>query len=70
VTAGSPLWYLKRIRLDRARNLMVHDGYNAGEAARAVGFERACQFGREFKRLFGVPPVEEAEQTRARLIVG
>ena len=70
MTAGSTLRYLKRIRLDRARNLMVHDAYNAGEAAPTVGFESASQFGREFKRLFGVPLVEEAEQTRARLIVG
>lgn len=70
VTACSPLQYLKRIRLDRARTLMAHDGYNAGSAAHAVGYESASQFGREFKRLFGVTPVEDAEQTRARLIAG
>jgi hypothetical protein len=35
----SPLQYLKRIRLDRARMLMAHDGYKAGTAARAVGYE-------------------------------
>jgi hypothetical protein len=27
------------------------------------------QLGREFKRFFGVTPVEEAEQTRDRLVV-
>ncbi|WP_435017576.1 AraC family transcriptional regulator N-terminal domain-containing protein [Tundrisphaera sp. TA3] len=70
VTASSPLQYLKRIRLDRAKRLMAHDGYNAGTAARAVGYESPSQFSREFKRLFGVSPVEEAEQTRARLAVG
>jgi AraC-like DNA-binding protein len=70
VTASSPLQYLKRIRLDHARRLMAHDGYNAGTAARAVGYESASQFSREFKRLFGVTPVEEAEQTRARLVAG
>ncbi len=70
VTARSPLQYLKRIRLDRARALMSLDGYNAGSAARAVGYESASQFGREFKRLFGVTPLEEAERTRARLAVG
>ncbi len=70
VTASSPLQYLKRIRLDRAKRLMAHDGYNAGTAARAVGYESASQFSREFKRLFGATPVEEAEQTRARLVVG
>ena len=70
VTACSPLQYLKRIRLDRARTLMTHDGYNAGTAAHAVGYESASQFGREFKRLFGVTPVEDAEQMRARLVAG
>ena len=68
VTASSPLQYLKRIRLDRAKRLMAHDGYNASTAARAVGYESPSQFSREFKRLFGVTPVEEAEQTRARLV--
>jgi AraC-like DNA-binding protein len=70
VTASSPLQYIKRIRLDHSRRLMAHDGYNAGTAARAVGYESPSQFGREFKRLFGVTPVEEAEQTRARLVAG
>jgi AraC-like DNA-binding protein len=70
VTASSPLQYIKRIRLDRAKALMTLDGYNAGSAARAVGYESASQFGREFKRLFGVTPVEEAERTRARLVAG
>ena len=70
VTASSPLRYLKRIRLDHARRLMAHDGYNAGTAARAVGYESPSQFSREFKRLFGVTPVAEAEHTRARLVAG
>jgi AraC-like DNA-binding protein len=70
VTASSPLQYLKRIRLDQARRLMAHDGYNASTAARAVGYESPSQFSREFKRLFGVTPVAEAEHTRARLAVG
>jgi AraC-like DNA-binding protein len=70
VTASSPLQYLKRIRLDQARMLMAHDGYNAGTAARAVGYESASQFSREFKRLFGATPLEGAEQTRARLVAG
>jgi AraC-like DNA-binding protein len=70
VTASSPLQYLKRIRLDQARRLMAHDGYNASTAARAVGYESPSQFSREFKRLFGVTPAEEAEHSRARLLAG
>jgi AraC-like DNA-binding protein len=67
VTASSPLQYLKQIRLDQARRLMTLDGYNASTAARAVGYESASQFSREFKRHFGTTPVEEAEHMRARL---
>ena len=70
VTTSSPLQYLNRIRLDHAKRLMAHDGYNASTAARAVGYDSPSQFSREFKRLFGATPVEEAEQTRARLVVG
>jgi AraC-like DNA-binding protein len=49
---------------------MAHDGLNAGTAARAVGYESPSQFSREFKRLFGVSPIVQAEQTRAKLAVG
>ncbi|WP_165223097.1 AraC family transcriptional regulator [Aquisphaera insulae] len=70
VTASSPLQYIKRVRLDQARLLMAHDGHNASTAARAVGYESASQFSREFKRLFGATPLEDAGQTRARLVAG
>ena len=62
VTGSSPLQYLKRIRLDRAKRLMIHDGYNASTAAKAVGYESASQFSREFKRQFGVTPMEDVER--------
>jgi AraC-like DNA-binding protein len=64
VTGSSPLQYLKRIRLDRAKRLMIHDGYNASTAAKAVGYESASQFSREFKRQFGVTPMEDVERLR------
>jgi hypothetical protein len=38
VTGSSPLQYLKRVHLNHARRLMAHDGYDAGTAARAVGY--------------------------------
>jgi AraC-like DNA-binding protein len=64
VAGSSPLQYLKRIRLDRAKRLMVHDGYNASTAAKAVGYESASQFSREFKRQFGMTPREDADRLR------
>jgi len=70
VTATSPLQYLKNIRLHQARLLMVHSGHNASTAATAVGYESASQFGREFKRMFGSSPTEEAAAIRARLATG
>ena len=70
VTTCSPLQYLKRIRLDHAKRLMAHEGYNAGAAARAVGYESPSQFSREFKRLYGMTPVEVAGRMRSRLTVG
>ncbi len=68
VTATSPLQYVKQVKLHRARALMAHDGFNAGAAASKVGYESASQFGREFKRLFGVPPVQAAAKLRQRLV--
>lgn len=56
VTSMAPLQYLKRSRLQRARDLLLSEESNASEAALAVGYRSASQFSREFKALFGVPP--------------
>jgi AraC-like DNA-binding protein len=67
VTSTSPLQYLKSIRLHKARTLMVQEGVNASTAAEQVGYESPSQFSREFKRLFGKSPIDEAAAMRARL---
>jgi AraC-like DNA-binding protein len=36
-------------------------------AAGRVGYESSSQFSREFKRLFGASPIEEAERVRRML---
>jgi AraC-like DNA-binding protein len=64
VTAASPLQYLKNIRLQKARMLMVNEGINASGAAVKVGYESASQFSREFKRLFGDSPAAVAAEMR------
>jgi len=64
VTAMSPLQYLKSVRLGKARLLMVQDGCTASAAAFAVGYESAPQFSREYKRLFGVSPGQDARLKR------
>jgi len=65
VTARSPLQYLKGVRLGKARLLMIQDGCTASAAAFAVGYESAPQFSREYKRLFGVSPAQDARLTRS-----
>lgn len=68
VTATSPIQYLKKTRLHKARLLMVQDGINATLAATKVGYESASQFSREFKRMFGKSPMEEVSAVRSALI--
>jgi AraC-like DNA-binding protein len=68
VTSSPPLQYLKAVRLHRARALMLHEGVNAGCAAREVGYESASQFSREFKRFFGEGPSAVAGRLRASLV--
>lgn len=45
--------------------LMVQASLPAALAAGRVGYSSPSQFSREFKRLFGVPPAEEADRVRA-----
>jgi AraC-like DNA-binding protein len=68
ITSSSPLQYLKNIRLNKARMLMVNEGVNASGAAVKVGYESASQFSREFKRLFGDGPARVAADMRKLLI--
>lgn len=63
VTGDSPLQYLKKIRLDKAKGLLVLEGMPVNAAAFEVGYESASQFSREFKRYFHVPP-SEAQRLR------
>lgn len=64
VTNTSPMQYLKSTRLHQARLLMVRNEVTAAVACTQVGYESASQFSREFKRLFGRSPVEEADRMK------
>ena len=56
VTSETPLQYLKKIRLNKAKDLIVVEGKQATEAAMLVGYASASQFSREFKRHFNATP--------------
>ncbi|MCF5053858.1 helix-turn-helix domain-containing protein [Pseudomonas syringae] len=60
ITAMTPIQYQKRLRLLRARWLLLFDTLDAASVAFNVGYESASQFSREYARLFGLPPVKDA----------
>jgi AraC-like DNA-binding protein len=64
VTAMSPLQFQKHLRLQEARRLLLTDDLDAAGAGRQVGYDDPSQFTREYKRLFGAPPLRHAEQLR------
>jgi AraC-like DNA-binding protein len=54
----SPMRYLKQLRLEAARQLMLGQRVRAGDAALQVGYESASHFTRDFKQAFGSSPGE------------
>lgn len=55
-TSLSPLQYQKRLRLLKARQLMLTQSADATRAAFEVGYGSPSQFSREYSRMFGAPP--------------
>jgi AraC-like DNA-binding protein len=70
VTAMSPLQFQKRLRLQEARRLMLGEGLDAASTAYHVGYNDASQFNREYKRLFGLPPLRDVERLREAASLG
>jgi AraC-like DNA-binding protein len=64
VTAMSPLQFQKQLRLQEARRLMLSGDYDATTAGYHVGYEDASHFSREYKRLFGEPPLRDVGRLR------
>jgi AraC-like DNA-binding protein len=64
VTGMSPLQYQKNLRLHEARRLMLSEAVDAAVAGHSVGYESPSQFSREYRRLFGAPPVRDIAALR------
>src|SRR6476661_4137940 len=64
VTAMSPLQFQKQLRLQEARRLMLGEDLEAALAASRVGYYDASHFNREYKSLFGVPPMRDIQRLR------
>ncbi len=64
VTSFTPLQYVKQLRLQEARRMLVTTDKDAAAVAFEIGYESPSQFSREYARMFGAPPVRD----RARLL--
>jgi AraC-like DNA-binding protein len=66
MTAMSPLQYQKHLRLHHARELMLSEAADAATAAFRVGYESPTQFNREYRRMFGAPPLRHIKAIQQR----
>jgi len=64
VVLESPVQYIKKIRLSKAREL-ISSGYLVADAAEAVGYNSLSQFSREFKRYYQFTPVKDRHANRS-----
>jgi AraC-like DNA-binding protein len=64
VTGLSPLQFQKQLRLQEARRLLLGEHLDAASAGYRVGYDDASHFNREYKRLFGAPPLRDAQRQR------
>jgi AraC-like DNA-binding protein len=65
VTTMSPLQFQKRIRLQEARTLLISRAGDVAGVGHLVGYDSPTQFNREYRRLFGAPPGQDAARLRA-----
>ncbi|WP_246183307.1 AraC family transcriptional regulator [Paenibacillus methanolicus] len=64
ITTMGPLQYQKQLRLQEARRLMLSGPIGVTTAALTVGYESPSQFNREYRRLFGLPPLQDRKAMR------
>jgi AraC-like DNA-binding protein len=64
-TGMAPLQYQKTLRLYEARRLLLTEPASASSAAFSVGYQSVSQFSREYRRMFGTPPMREIRMGRS-----
>jgi AraC-like DNA-binding protein len=67
LTAMSPIQFQKQLRLHAARQKMLTEQLDVASAAFEVRYESPSQFNREYKRLFGKPPIRDVQALRSCL---
>ncbi|MEU1300211.1 AraC family transcriptional regulator [Streptomyces shenzhenensis] len=66
VTGMSPIQFQKKIRLHEARLLLAAHPKDIAHIGYRVGYDSPSQFSREYRRLFGAPPSQDAMLLSAR----
>ncbi|WP_086237082.1 AraC family transcriptional regulator N-terminal domain-containing protein [Campylobacter porcelli] len=57
ITGISPLVFIKHLRLEEAKNILLNSNLDAHSVALMVGYESWAQFSREYARMYGLPPI-------------
>ncbi len=68
VTAMSPLQYQKQLRLQEARIQLIANPHDIAAIGHAVGYDSPSQFSREYKRMFGAPPGQDAARLQSAVL--
>jgi AraC-like DNA-binding protein len=63
----TPMDYLRRVRLNRARELLATSDASVAQIAERCGFSGAAHFSRSFKRHFGLAPLALRHEARRKL---
>jgi AraC-like DNA-binding protein len=64
VTSMTPIQYQKQIRLREARARLLAQPRDITGIGYAVGYDSPSQFSREYRRMFGAPPSDDARALR------
>ncbi|ACL75782.1 AraC family transcriptional regulator [Ruminiclostridium cellulolyticum] len=67
-TGESPINHLIRIRLTKARELLMSGNMPIKTVARSVGYEDAFYFSKLYKKYYGIPPSMEKRSNAADII--
>lgn len=62
----SPIKYLTRLRIERAKRLLLHHEGLIKEVSVAVGFGDEFYFSRIFRRMVGIPPSQYGNRSLKR----
>ena len=66
----SPGQYQKQLRLQEARRLLLGENLDAASVGARVGYDDPAYFTREYKRLFGAPPMRDVARMRNVVTAG